>query len=94
MHAARSDVVGAVGQAAKAAMEEANARACEQRRWVLNEKRLLAVVGLDGLASHFARVPRRPAELTRWVEAVARALEPLPTIAAQRVVTADGTGHG
>ena len=75
MHASRGDVVGAVGQAAKAAMEEANAHACEQGRWVLNEKRLLAAAGLDGLASHFARVPRRPAGLTRWVEAVARALD-------------------
>ena len=41
MHAARGNVVGAVGQSARAIFEEAHARRCEQRRWGLNEKRLL-----------------------------------------------------
>jgi len=74
MHAARDNVVGTVGQAAKAAMEEAHARACERRLWVLNEKRLLADVGLDGLASEFLRMPPEPAGLSAWVDRVAQTL--------------------
>ena len=46
-HAARGNVVGALGQAARAVFEEAHARSCLQRRWVINEKRLLDGVELD-----------------------------------------------
>lgn len=76
MHAARGNVVGAVGQVAKAAMEEGHARACEQGRWSLNEKRLLTAVGLGGVAADFLESPPRGADLTSWVEVVARALTP------------------
>jgi hypothetical protein len=75
MHAARGNVVGVAGQVAKAAMEEAHARACEQGRWVLNEKRLIAGSGLGGLADCFVRIPRREVDLALWVDEVARALE-------------------
>jgi hypothetical protein len=34
--AKRGDVVGAVGQAARSSIEEAHARLCEARQWVLN----------------------------------------------------------
>jgi Nucleotidyltransferase domain len=50
MHAARGNVVGAVGQAARAILEEAHARHCEQHRWALNEKRLLNRCELDSAA--------------------------------------------
>jgi hypothetical protein len=76
MHAARGNIVGAVGQAAKAAMEEGHARACEQGRWVLNEKRLLTAMGLGGVAAEFLESLPRAASLTSWVDAVARALAP------------------
>src|SRR5262249_13537558 len=68
MHANRGNVVGAIGQAAKAVLEEAHARVCERGRWVLNEKRLVTAVGLEGTHTLFAGVPPDPAGLTRWVE--------------------------
>jgi len=75
MHAARGDVAGAGGQVAKAIMEEAHAIVCQQARWVLNEKRLIGAAGLDALQAHFASIPHQPAELVRWVDAVARELD-------------------
>jgi hypothetical protein len=56
-HAARGNVVGALGQAARAVFEEAHARACAQRRWVLNEKRLLDAAGFDDAPALLARIP-------------------------------------
>jgi hypothetical protein len=47
-HAGRGNTAGTVGQAARAVLEEAHARACEARRWVLNEKHVVAGVGLEG----------------------------------------------
>jgi hypothetical protein len=76
MHAARGDAIGAAGQVAKAAMEEAHARACEQGRWVLNEKRLLASSGLGGLSAEILPVPSHPASLLSWIDTVAAALTP------------------
>lgn len=66
--------MGATGQAARAVMEEAHARVCEQGQWVLNEKRLLTVAGLDGVQADFAQGPREPAALASWLEAVAAAI--------------------
>ena len=54
--ARRGDVVGAVAQAAKAVIEEAHARLCEQRRWVLNEKRIVENAGLEGAHALFTQV--------------------------------------
>ncbi len=71
MHAARGNVVGAIGQAAKAVMEEAHARVCERGRWVLNEKRLVEAAELDALNARFARVPAERAALAGWVEGIA-----------------------
>lgn len=62
MRAERSDVTGTVAQAAKAVLETAHALACRRQQWVLNEKKLLEQVGLDGLHEWFTRVPR-PAAL-------------------------------
>ena len=49
MHAERCDRVAAMGNLVRAAMEEAHRRMCVDRRWVLNEKRLLGAAGLAGL---------------------------------------------
>lgn len=48
-HAERGDRVATMGNLARAAMEEAHRRMCVDRRWVLNEKRLLDAAGLAGL---------------------------------------------
>ena len=74
MHAVRGNVLGALGQAAKAAMEEAHARVCERGQWTLNEKRLLATAGLGALSEAFTRVPTQTSERSRWVDEIARAL--------------------
>lgn len=74
MHAARGNLVGAAGQAARAAMEEAHARVCERGQWTLNEKRLLATAGLEGLGGAFSRIPAPASALGVWVDEVARAL--------------------
>lgn len=74
MHAARGNVAGAAGQAAKAAMEEAHARMCERGQWTLNEKRLLATAGLEGLSDAFTRLPAEASALGLWVDEIARAL--------------------
>jgi hypothetical protein len=75
MHAARGNVVGTLGQAAKAAMEEAHARVCERGQWTLNEKRLLGAAGLGTLGDAFARLPAPSRGLASWVDEIARALE-------------------
>jgi hypothetical protein len=74
MHAGKADVAGTVGQAVKAVMEEAHARMCARRRWVLNEKRLVQAADLGDVQPLFARVPDTPGELDAWVERVGAAL--------------------
>jgi hypothetical protein len=74
MRAERGDVVGAVGQAAKAVVEQAHAVLCERRAWVLNEKRIVERSGLGAVHRLFAAVPVEPAELRGWVERVAAGL--------------------
>lgn len=74
MHAGRGDATGVVGQAAKAVMEEAHARACEQARWVLNEKRLVEAAGLAHLHAKFRAVPDTAEGLLTWVSEVREAL--------------------
>src|SRR5262249_55611173 len=71
MHARRGNLVGAVGQAAKAVMEEAHAVLCEQGRWACNEKRLIEAAGLTGVQPLFGQVPSEPPGLVRWVDLVA-----------------------
>ena len=71
MHARRSNLVGATGQAAKAVMEEAHAIVCERSQWMCNEKRLIETAGLAGLHALFAQVPIESASLTQWVDLVA-----------------------
>ena len=73
MRAQRGDVVGAMGQAAKAALERAHSVLAEQRTWVFNEKRLLDRAGLASLHALFSQSPR-PGELVDWVSTVRAAL--------------------
>jgi hypothetical protein len=74
MHARRGNLVGAAGQAAKAAMEEAHAVLCERGRWVCNEKRLIEAADLAGLHALLGKVPTEPAGLVQWVDLVASQL--------------------
>jgi hypothetical protein len=71
VHARRGNFVGAVGQAARAVMEEANAVLCESGRWVCNEKRLIEAAGLTGVQPLFGQLPSEPVGLVRWVDLVA-----------------------
>lgn len=74
MHAARGNVVGAIGHAAKAVMEEAHARLCARGQWVLNEKRMVSAAGLDAVQSLFAAVPDATPALDGWLDTVAARL--------------------
>jgi Nucleotidyltransferase domain len=81
MRAARGDLVGTLGQAARASIEEAHARLCEEGVWVLNEKRIVAQAGLAPLEPLFADAPRDVEELVAWVARVGEALRgPTPSI--------------
>jgi hypothetical protein len=70
MRARRGDVVGTVGQSAKAVTEHAHALLCARREWVLNEKRIVERAGLESAHASFARVPRDASGLERWVEEI------------------------
>lgn len=74
MRAERGDVVGAAGQVAKAIVEEAHARLCARREWVLNEKRIVERAGLAATHARFAAIPGRPAPLVEWIDAIERAI--------------------
>lgn len=66
--AARGDVVGTVGQAAKAIIEEAHAILCRRREWVLNEKRIVERAGLGRMHAMLADIPAKPEALPTWLE--------------------------
>ena len=65
MHARRGNAVPVAGQLARAVLEEAHARACASRRWVLNEKHLLDAVEMSAWTASF--FPLRPQDLPEWV---------------------------
>lgn len=73
-HAKRGNRVGAIGQTAKAVMEEAHAVMCDRRRWVCNEKRLIELAGLSDVHDLFAQVPTAAAALVEWIDLVAHRL--------------------
>jgi hypothetical protein len=75
MHAGRGDIAGAIGQAIKAALEEAHARMCERRAWVFNEKRLLERAGLGHVHTLVAGGPGK--RLDGWLDDVGRTLDEL-----------------
>jgi hypothetical protein len=62
--AERGDVVGTVGQVAKAITEHAHAVLCSRATWVLNEKRIIEAAGLAGTHRWFSAVPHDPDALT------------------------------
>ncbi|HEX8790749.1 MAG TPA: nucleotidyltransferase domain-containing protein [Polyangiaceae bacterium] len=68
MQAAKGDVVGTAGQAAKAVLEAAHARACASRRWVLNEKGLVDAAGLSRVQPSFTAIPREADGLVAWID--------------------------
>lgn len=70
MRAEKGDVVGAVGQVAKAITEQAHAVLCERRTWVLNEKRIVEAAGLQAAHAWMYAVPPAAPELVAWVEGV------------------------
>jgi hypothetical protein len=74
MRAAREDVMGTVGQMAKAITEQAHAVQCERRAWVLNEKGLLEAAGLARTYAWLRAVPEDAAGLTAWVDDLAAQL--------------------
>jgi hypothetical protein len=76
MRAARGDLAGALGQAARAAMEAAHAIQCRRGAWVLNEKRLLERAGLAAALQPLfgAEAPPGPEAAPAWVERVRAAL--------------------
>lgn len=71
VHAQRGNVVGALGQAAKAVLEEAHAVVSERGVWVCNEKRLVDAAGLGEAQALFARPPADARALVAWVGDVA-----------------------
>lgn len=73
-HARRGNGVGAIGQAAKAAIEEGHARLAERGAWVCNEKRLLETAGLSGMQRLFANLPSGSEALLAWIDRVADGL--------------------
>lgn len=75
MRAERGDVVGAVGQGAKAVIEMAHAGACRRRMWVLNEKTLVEQAGLQDLHAGFVDVPTSARQLVAWVDGLGAAID-------------------
>jgi hypothetical protein len=73
MHAKRGNRIGAIGQAAKAVMEEGHAILSERGQWVCNEKRLIDLAGLTDAHRLFEHVPAEPSALLQWVDLVADA---------------------
>jgi hypothetical protein len=74
MRAERGDVVGAVGQVAKAITEQAHAILCERRAWVLNEKRIIEAADLHAAHDWMRAVPQAVPALAGWVDDVASRL--------------------
>lgn len=74
MHARRGNPAGTIGQAAKASMEEANARACERSQWVCNEKQLMKTIDFNIAQSKFLEVPVNSSQLLEWVDSIAEDL--------------------
>jgi hypothetical protein len=74
MHARLGNGAGALGQAAKAAMEEAHARLCARGQWSLNEKRLLVEAGLEAVGEAFASRTTLAGGLVAWLDMLAQTL--------------------
>jgi hypothetical protein len=73
-HARRGNAAGAIGQVARAVMEEAHAVVCERGQWLCNEKRLIEAAGLRHTQKLFVQVPVDSTSLVAWVDLVAKQL--------------------
>jgi hypothetical protein len=87
--AQRGNRVGAIGQAAKAVVEEGHAILCERGQWTCNEKRLVESAGLGRAQRLFEALPDN---LLPWIDSVAAALnvpraESVPWTEAGRTAT-------
>jgi predicted nucleotidyltransferase len=78
-YASAADAVACTGMLAHAVLCIAHARLARRREWALNEKRLVARAGLDGLQSLIGRSGTTREQLADTVDAVSSALgvEPL-----------------
>src|SRR6185503_17818466 len=74
VHARRGNAAGAIGQVARAVMEEAHAVVCERGQWLCNEKRLIEAAGLRHTQKLFVQVPVDSTSLVEWVDLVAKQL--------------------
>lgn len=70
MHGVRGNVLGAIGHAARAVLEEGHARLCARGQWVTNEKRLVSAAGLDAVQAVFIAPPISPVDVGRWLDSV------------------------
>jgi hypothetical protein len=75
-HSRRGNVVGAIGQCARAVFEEAHARRCERATWSINEKRLLDGCGLDDASRLLETFGRTSDQQMASVDLVVGALGP------------------
>lgn len=71
-HAVRGNRVAALGNLARAVVEEAHRRLCERREWSVNEKRLLDRAGLESTNHEFAS----DGDVDALIERVAHVLRP------------------
>ena len=74
----RGNRVGAIGQTAKAVVEEAHAVLCERGVWTCNEKRMIDQAELGSVHSLFAECPTQASELVRWIDSVTERLGAAP----------------
>jgi 3-oxoadipate enol-lactonase len=66
-HAERGDTAAMLSQATRACLEEAHARALERRVWVINERDLLTMTGLDSVNDRFRRLDTDPTASRQWL---------------------------
>ena len=74
VHAARGDALGCAGGFARAVVEAAHGRLAARGIWALNEKRIVARAGLDGLVARFGRLGHTPEELRAAAEEIRSAI--------------------
>ena len=75
MRAERGDIVGTIGQSAKAITETAHSLACARQLWVLNEKQLVERSGLQDLHNRFTDIPASTSQLLKWLDDLRAALK-------------------
>jgi hypothetical protein len=66
-HGQRGDIATMLSHATRACLEEGHARALERRVWVVNERDLLAMTGLDTVNDRFRRLDADPAACRQWL---------------------------